>query len=96
MGLVGLMAFVGVMGTVFGHAFFHRHWFKGHAQFDAVWLGLNAALIGGLVAGIFDHYLFNLDFHHAVTAFWLLIGLASAATRLGAAETNSQQLTTSS
>jgi hypothetical protein len=40
-------------------------------------------VVGGLVAGIFDHYLFNIDFHHAVTIFWFLVGLAVAATRLG-------------
>ena len=46
-----------------------------------MWLGLHAAVIGGLVAGIFDHYLFNIDFHHAVALFWLVLGLAVAATR---------------
>jgi O-antigen ligase len=86
MGLVGLLAFFGVIGTVFGQAFFTRTWFKTHVRRDAQWLGLHAALVGGLVAGIFDHYLFNLDFHHAVTAVWLLVGLAAASTRLGAAE----------
>ena len=84
MGLVGLTAFLVVMAVVFGYAFFNRHWFRGNEQTDAVWLGLHAALIGGLAAGLFDHYLFNLEFHHAVTAFWLLVGLATAATRLGA------------
>lgn len=83
MGLVGLAAFFAVIGTVFGTAYFNRHLFKGNDRFDPVWLGLHAALVGGLIAGILDHYLFNIDFHHAVTAFWLLIGLASAATRLG-------------
>jgi len=48
-----------------------------------IWLGLHAALVGGLVAGIFDHYLFNIDFHHAVTIFWLFLGLAVATTRNG-------------
>ena len=85
MGLVGLTAFFAVIGTLFGSAFFNRHWFKGNDRLDPVWLGLFAALLGGLVAGTLDHYLFNLDFHHAVTAFWLLIGLAAAATRLGQA-----------
>ncbi len=87
MGLVGLIGFAAVMTAVFGHAYFNRHKFKGNERLDPVWLGLYAALIGGLTAGFLDHYLFNLDFHHAVTAFWLLIGLAAAATRLGASET---------
>ncbi len=83
MGLVGLGVFMTVMGTVFGYAFFNRQVFKERPQLDPVWLGLHGALMGGLVAGVFDHYLFNLEFHHAVTAFWLLVGLAVAATRLG-------------
>jgi hypothetical protein len=40
-------------------------------------------VIGGLVAGIFDHYLFNTEFHHAVTIFWFIVGMGAAATRLG-------------
>jgi O-antigen ligase len=83
MGLVGLIAFFAVIGVVFGYAFLHKRVFKGHERLDAIWLGLHAALIGGLAAGTLDHYLFNLEFHHAVTAFWLLVGLATAATRLG-------------
>jgi O-antigen ligase len=83
MGLIGLLAFFAVMGTMFGYAFLHRQIFKQDEEKDAVWLGLHAAVIGGLVAGLFDHYLFNMEFHHAVTAFWLFVGLATAATRLG-------------
>ncbi|MFO7536900.1 MAG: O-antigen ligase family protein, partial [Chloroflexota bacterium] len=83
MGLVGLAFFFLVIGTTFVYAFLNRHIFKQREEMDAVWLGLHGALVGGLVAGIFDHYLFNLQFHHAVTAFWLLVGLAAAATRLG-------------
>jgi hypothetical protein len=86
MGLVGLTIFLGVMGTVFAYAFLNRQIFKETPRADAIWLGLHGALAGGLVAGVFDHYLFNLEFHHAVTAFWMLVGLATAATRLGAAE----------
>ena len=86
MGLVGLAAFLGVIGTVFGYAFLNRAIFKANERMDPVWLGLHAALVGGLVAGVFDHYLFNMEFHHAVTAFWLFIGLATAATRLGTIE----------
>ncbi len=85
MGLVGLLAFTAVIVTVFGYAFNNRHYFKqdGNEQADAVWLGLHAALVGGLAAGVFDHYLFNLEFQHAVAVFWLFVGLAVSATRLG-------------
>jgi hypothetical protein len=84
MGLLGLLAFLAVVATVFVYGFVHRHTIRRNERIDPVWLGLHAALVGGLFAGIFDHYLFNIDFHHAVTIFWLLLGLATAATRLGA------------
>lgn len=87
MGLVGLLFFFGVIVTLFSSAFLNREWFKHHPEHDAIWLGLHAAIVGGLVAGIFDHYLFNLEFHHAVTIFWLLIGLAAAATQLSQSQT---------
>jgi hypothetical protein len=91
MGLVGLTFFLTIIATLFGYAFFNRNWFKQHPRADAIWLGLHAAIVGGLAAGVFDHYLFNLEFHHAVTAFWLLIGLATAATRLGVATAVAEQ-----
>ncbi|HSH05104.1 MAG TPA: O-antigen ligase family protein, partial [Anaerolineae bacterium] len=83
MGVLGLLSFVVLIGTMFGYAFFNRHVFAEQARHDALWLGAHAAVVGGLVAGVFDHYLFNIDFHHAVTAFWLMVGLGVAATRLG-------------
>jgi hypothetical protein len=45
-----------------------------------VWWGLHAAIVGGLVSGVVDHYSFNLDFHYSVTLFWMILGLAMAAT----------------
>jgi hypothetical protein len=51
-------------------------------RLEALWWGLHAALAGALVGGIFDHYFFNLDFHHSVVFFWLFVGLAASATRL--------------
>ena len=49
---------------------------------EALWWGLHAGLAGALAGGVFDHYFFNLDFHHSVTLFWLVVGLATAATEL--------------
>lgn len=92
MGLIGLLFFFAIIFVVFGYAFLHRNWFKTNPQQDAVWLGLHAALVGGLVAGVFDHYLFNLEFHHAVTVFWFIIGLATASTRLAAKEKENNEL----
>lgn len=84
MGLLGLLAFFAIFVVLFGSALRNREWFKSRPRPDAMWLGLHGALIGALVAGVLDHYLFNLEFHHAVTAFWMLTGLAAAATNLAA------------
>jgi hypothetical protein len=83
MGMVGLMAFISLLMTLFGYAYINRRYFRGNDRTDSIWIGLHAALVGGLVAGIFDHYLFNIDFHFAVTVFWIFIGLSVAATRVG-------------
>lgn len=85
MGLLGLLAFLAVIVAVFAYAIANRRYFRTNRAHDAIWLGLHAAVVGGLVAGIFDHYLFNTEFHHAVTIFWFILGMAAAATRLGSA-----------
>ena len=82
MGLLGLLGFFTIMAVVFGYAYRHRAAARADERRDAVWLGLHAALVGALVAGVFDHYLFNMDFHHAVTIFWMVLGMAVAGTRL--------------
>jgi O-antigen ligase len=82
MGLFGLLVFFILIGAVFGYAFVNRRAAQADEGHGAILLGLHAALVGALVAGIFDHYLFNMDFHHAVTIFWMILGLAAASTRL--------------
>ncbi|HEY1409793.1 MAG TPA: O-antigen ligase family protein [Promineifilum sp.] len=91
MGLFGLLAFLAVVGTLFGYAFMYRKAARADELGGAIWLGLHAAVAGALVAGMFDHYLFNMDFHHAVTIFWMILGMAAAATRLAAADFQTRQ-----
>lgn len=82
MGLVGLGAFLLVMFTLFGWAWQARRAVRARPTLEPAWWGLHAALAGALIGGIFDHYFFNLDFHHSVAFFWLFVGLAAAATNL--------------
>jgi hypothetical protein len=82
MGLVGLAAFVAVLGMVFWRFWQRRAMAKRVPDLEPLWYGLHAALVGGAVSGVFDHFFFSLDFHHSVTLFWLVVGLATASTEL--------------
>ncbi len=86
MGLVGLGAFLVLVGMLFALAWRVRRPALADARLEPLWLGLHAALVGALVGGLFDHYFFNLDFHHAITLFWMVFGLAAAASRLALAK----------
>jgi len=82
MGLVGLTGFLVVMGVFFTRFWRTRALAAADAELEPLWWGLHAGIVGALVGGIFDHYFFNLDFHHSVTLFWLVVGLATAATEM--------------
>jgi len=82
MGLVGLASFLVVMGVFLARFWRTRALAASDPELEPVWWGLHAGLIGALVGGIFDHYFFNLDFPHSVTLFWLVVGLATAATEM--------------
>ena len=82
MGFVGVGAFLLVMLTLFAGAWRARRRVGAEPALEPAWWGLHAALGGAMVGGLFDHYFFNLDFHHSVVFFWLFVGLAAAATRL--------------
>lgn len=83
MGLVGLASFLTVMGVFLVRFWRTRHLVRGNERLEPLWWGLHASVVGALVGGIFDHYFFNLDFHHSATLFWLIVGLATAATEIG-------------
>jgi O-antigen ligase len=82
MGLVGLAAFFVLIAVLWVRFWRQRPWVRALPGLEPLWYGLHAAVLGGLVGGIFDHYFFSLDFHHSVTLFWLLIGLTMAVQEL--------------
>jgi hypothetical protein len=82
MGLVGVISFLSVMAVLLGSAWRARKQVPARPEVEPIWWGFHAALFGALVGGLFDHYFFNLDFHHSVTLFWLYVGLAMVSTRL--------------
>ncbi len=82
MGLVGLTSFLIVMGLFFARFWQARQAARSDERLEPIWWGLHAAVIGALIGGLFDHYFFNLDFHHSATLFWLIVGLATATTEM--------------
>jgi hypothetical protein len=83
MGLIGLGAFLLVIGLLFSQVLpARRRTVLPTEGSDAILLGLSASLVGILFGGILDHYFFNLDFPHSLTMFWLYVGLTMVAVRL--------------
>jgi O-antigen ligase len=82
MGLIGLGAFLLIMGVFFAYAWLCWRRLEPYSQGEALLLGLAVALFGAMVGGIVDHYFFNLDFPHSVSLFWLYAGLAVVAARM--------------
>jgi O-antigen ligase len=80
MGLVGLGVFLAIIAIFFSYTW--RSWksMDYDPRLEAILLGLQTAVVGGLVGGLLDHYLFS--YPHAVAFFWLFIGLAVTAARL--------------
>jgi polysaccharide biosynthesis protein PslJ len=82
MGLLGLASFLIVITVLLIEAAGVWRHIPRHSVLEPIWYGLYAALLGALIGGIFDHYFFNLDFHHSVTLFWLFVGLAVAVSHM--------------
>ena len=80
-GLIGLGLYLLSLAT-FLHTLW-RTWRKGmpNPMLESILLGYGGALIGAMVGGIFDHYLFNMVYPHMATLFWLFIGLGIATAR---------------
>jgi O-antigen ligase len=83
MGLIGLAAFLVIVALFFRQVWLAWPQVRQCVGLEAVFLGLAAAIVGILVGGLVDHYFFNLNFPHSVAVFWLYLGLAMVAIRLG-------------
>lgn len=90
MGLVGLATFLFIVGfvlvdglrRVLGASLAGLMRSAVQTGLDVHLLGLLAALVAALTAGIFDHHFLNLRFPHMVALFWLIVGLIAACSRL--------------
>ena len=71
-----------VIGVLFVRFWRTRALVTPETRLEPLFWGLHTGLLGALVGGLADHYFFNLDFHHSVTLFWLVAGLATTATEL--------------
>jgi O-antigen ligase len=84
-GLVGLAAYLLMMGGSLGYGAAHYRQIRANPLIADVWLGLAAGIVGVLCGGVFDHFYFKIDqFQATMTMVWLLLGLLLAATRLAA------------
>ncbi len=81
-GLIGLSLFVLTLLEVFRYGLAHWRALTRSPEILTVWLGCAAGIAGVMVAGVVDHYYFNLDFHASATMLWVFVGMALAATRI--------------
>ena len=79
MGLVGLGVFLIAIAIFFAYTWRARR--SADPRLEAIILGLQTAIVAGLIGGLFDHYLFS--YPHMAAFFWLYVGLAVVAARLG-------------
>ncbi len=89
MGLIGLVVFLAIAGVLLVRFWRWRKAAEMLPELEPLWYGIHAAIIGGLIAGLSDRYFFSLDFHHSVTLFWLIVGLATAAAQIAKREASS-------
>ncbi len=74
-GVLGLTAFLATLFAYLGKVAGALRARATRAHVSATTLGFFLAVVGAMVGGMLDHYLFNLVFPHASTLLWLTIGL---------------------
>ena len=83
-GLIGLFLYLVVMAVFFVVTWRAARRTPGGSLIEGQLLAGQAALVGALVGGVFDHFFFNINFIHLVALFWLIMGMAVSAARLAA------------
>lgn len=84
-GLLGLAAYLLMMGSAYLYSFAHYRHLRAHPLLYDAWLGLAAGIVGVLAGGVFDHYYFKIDlFHSTMTMVWIVFALLLASVRLAA------------
>ncbi len=81
MGLIGVGAFLVTIGLIFLEVLTKLGRIADD-QLRSTVLGLTAALVAALVAGVFDHHFFNMRFPHVAALFWFVVGLILVGLRL--------------
>ncbi len=81
-GLVGVGIFASVIIGTFVYG--RRAWkyARHNPDLRSIHLGYHAALIAGLINSAADLYFFRLDFHAAITLFWIVVALCLTSSRL--------------
>ena len=84
MGIVGVAVFLAAIASYALHFLGAREALHADRDLEPIALGVTLAVFGGLVGGLFDHYLFNLVFPHASSLLWLSLGLGAISIKLAA------------
>lgn len=82
MGILGMVTFVSILVVFLINFMGVRRQATAFPELESILLGSSLAIFGGLMGGMFDHYLFNLDFPHASSLLWLTLGVGTAGARL--------------
>ena len=86
MGLIGLCSFLLVLGVFVGRFLRAQRHDLANSDVEPLLYGCGVAVISAMMAGLLDHYLFNLSFPHASTLLWMLLGLGTVSIRLAQSE----------
>lgn len=87
-GVLGLVAYLAAISSVFWYTYQQRSLVLANDQINDLALGLLAGVIAALIGGIFDHFYFNIEFQATSLTMWLFIGLLLAAVHLSGGDTS--------